>query len=260
MCKSKKKKNHNSKPPNAQEQQEVLETQVPEQIAIAQSEGVSSSTQKSQSECINISPVVNDTKKKQVPNQLTEQTTSQIKGELELESKDSQADSSLHLLESSTNSDRSHSSSSFSAVDVSSDNGGSPFESIDKGENVSIPERSSSKGPQTKKQSQDQYRLYQSQHRHPLVTNKKSKQTNNTILQDTKNNNLHFIAASVLTTAVVALGVATAVHLEISVVGIVVGACCLAAAAIIYYYMPKSLIENSKVEGVDIKKKPTVAL
>ncbi|KAM3715736.1 Bifunctional DNA-directed RNA polymerase subunit beta-beta' [Dirofilaria immitis] len=63
------------------------------------------------------------------------------------------------------------------AIDVSSDNGGSPFESIDKGENVSIPERSSSKGPQTKKQSQDQYRLYQSQHRHPLVTNKKSKQT-----------------------------------------------------------------------------------
>ncbi|CAD7011240.1 unnamed protein product [Ceratitis capitata] len=83
-------------------------------------------------------------------NQFTEHTPSQMKNELELESKGSQLDSSSHSLESSTNSDRSHSSSSFSAVDVLSDNGGSPFESIDKGENVSVSKRSSPQDPQPK--------------------------------------------------------------------------------------------------------------
>ncbi len=260
MCKSKKKKNHSSKPPNAQEQQEVLETQVPEEMNVPQSEGASSSIQKSQSECIDISSVVNDNKKKQVPSQFTEHTPSQMKNELELESKGSQQDSSSHSLESSTNSDRSHSSSSFSAVDVLSDNGGSPFESIDKSENVSVSKRNSRQDPQPKKQSQHQYRLHQGQHhQYPPATNKKSEQVDSTILQDTKNNNLHIIVASVLTTAGVALGMATAVHLEMSVVGIAAGACCLAAIAIIIYYcMPKSLIENSKIEVVDIKKKTTV--
>ncbi|QKX01401.1 hypothetical protein GOY13_00180 [Wolbachia endosymbiont of Cruorifilaria tuberocauda] len=259
MCKSKKKKNHNSNTPSTQEQ-EVPETQFSGQIDITQSERASSSTQKpQQGKCTtNVLTFVNDNEKKQIYNQFAEHIAPQIKDERELENKDDQPDSPPHSPESFMNSDLSHSSSSFSAVDVPSDNGGSPFENIDKGENVSIPERSSLRGIQIKKQIQHNQHLqnHNQSHCHTIVTNKVSEQADESLLQNTKSNNLYTIVAYVLATSGVALGVATAVHLEVSAVGIAVGACCLAAAVITYYCMPKKLIENSKIEWVNINKEP----
>lgn len=93
----------------------------------------------------------------------------------------------------------------------------------------------------------------------PSLTNKKPEQVNNTTPQDTKSSNLHIIAASALAVAGVILGVAIAVHLEMLVVGILVGACCLVAAAVMYHYeWPSSFIETNKVEKVapNEKKEP----
>ena len=93
----------------------------------------------------------------------------------------------------------------------------------------------------------------------PSLTNKKPEQVNNTTPQDTKSSNLHIIAASALAVAGVVLGVAIAVHLEMLVVGILVGACCLVAAAVMYHYKwPGSFIETNKVEKVapNEKKEP----
>ncbi|WP_265030491.1 TomO hydrophobic C-terminal domain-containing protein [Wolbachia endosymbiont (group B) of Athalia cordata] len=73
---------------------------------------------------------------------------------------------------------------------------------------------------------------------------------NNPNPQDAKSK-LPTIAAPMLAIAGVALGVAIAVHLEMLVVGIVVGACCLVAAAIIYYCnKPSKSLENSNAEAV----------
>ncbi|MCV3769661.1 MAG: hypothetical protein K0T53_03005, partial [Wolbachia pipientis] len=144
-------------------------------------------------------------------------------------------------------------------VDVPSDNGCSPFENIDKGENASISERSSPQDTQLKKQSY-QYWRHHDQHKYYLAINNKNfeQATNNSISQNIKNNNLHTIVVSILATAGIALGVSTAVQLEISTVRIAIGACCLVAAAAMYYSMPKSLVENSKVEEVSKKWLTTV--
>lgn len=65
-----------------------------------------------------------------------------------------------------------------------------------------------------------------------------------------KKSKLPIIAASTLAVAGVALGIAIAVHLEMLVVGIAVGACCLVAAAIIYYCNePSKSLENINVQG-----------
>ncbi|MCA4773888.1 TomO hydrophobic C-terminal domain-containing protein [Wolbachia endosymbiont of Mansonella perstans] len=93
----------------------------------------------------------------------------------------------------------------------------------------------------------------------PSLTSKKSEQVNNTIPQNTKSSNLHAIAASILAIAGVALGVTTAVHLEMLAAGIVVGAYCLVAAAVMYHYKwPSSFIENNQIEKVapNEKKEP----
>lgn len=59
------------------------------------------------------------------------------------------------------------------------------------------------------------------------------------------------VAASTLTIAGVALGVAIAVYLEMLAVGIAVGACCLVAAAIICYCnSPANLLKDSNAEVV----------
>ena len=72
---------------------------------------------------------------------------------------------------------------------------------------------------------------------------------NNTTPQDTKSNNLHIIAASALAIIGVDSGIVIAVHLQMLVVGILVGACCLVAAASMYHYKwPSSFIGNNKVE------------
>ncbi|MDR0288760.1 MAG: hypothetical protein LBH78_01740 [Rickettsiales bacterium] len=92
----------------------------------------------------------------------------------------------------------------------------------------------------------------------PSLTSKKPEQVNNTTPQNTKSSNLH-IAASALAVAGVVLGVAIAVHLEMLVVGILVGVCCLVAAAVMYHYeWPSSFIETNKVEKVapNEKKEP----
>jgi len=92
----------------------------------------------------------------------------------------------------------------------------------------------------------------------PLVASKKPEQVSNAAPQNTKSSNLH-IAASALAAVGVILGVAIAVHLEMLVVGILVGVCCLVAAAVMYHYeWPSSFIENNKVEKVvpNEKKEP----
>lgn len=77
--------------------------------------------------------------------------------------------------------------------------------------------------------------------------------------QNIKSSNLRIIAASALAIVGVVLGVAIAVHLEMLVVGILVGACCLVADAVIYCCGPQSSIENSEVEKVAPKEKKFVA-
>ncbi|WP_395462931.1 hypothetical protein [Wolbachia endosymbiont of Cantharis cryptica] len=76
--------------------------------------------------------------------------------------------------------------------------------------------------------------------------------------QNAKSSELSVITASALAIAGVALGVAIAVHLKMLEVGIAVGVCCL-VAAVIYCCIPRSSVEESKVEGVNMREGLTTA-
>ncbi|MDR2978632.1 MAG: hypothetical protein LBU56_04505 [Rickettsiales bacterium] len=97
-------KNRGSIPPHTQEQQEVLETQIPGQMDVVQSEGASSSMQELQNEGTIVSSIDSD-EEKQSPDQPTEHTTLQTDDKRESESKDDQPDSPSLLPQSSLDSD-----------------------------------------------------------------------------------------------------------------------------------------------------------
>ncbi len=222
-------------------------------------------------------------------------------GENKSEPEGDQKNSPPPSLKSSTDGDES-SGSSFSVVDnVPSDDGdadnsngnctetppdfnnGSPFESIDKEEDVPVPESSSPQDTQPKAlvhNSEAGGMAIEGDQPVPgsvlpaptptLTTPLSHKleddaqgtneqpsslpSKNNPAPQDTK---MHIIAASTLAIAGVALGIAIAVHLQMLAVGIAVGACCLVAAAVIYCCRPKNAFEDNEVKKVDVTQKST---